>query len=192
MNDKENEVGQEADKHLGLVYLVAKRGFKNWIDDDLIQDGMQGMVKAVSKLDTKMNKQQTIAFLYRAIENVYRNEVKKRWRRFKNMKMVEVEPHMLTVGGQQEEVLIVRDEESARATLAKIMLLRMERLNDTQKYVLKHRYGLRGCKVKSLKDVAVLMDVTRQRVQQIEMKGKKELRLGMMRWCGEVERRKCG
>lgn len=57
----------------------------------------------------------------------------------------------------------------------------LDKLNDKQKFVLIHRFGLCGALPKTLEDIAIQLNLTRERVRQIEKLSIKSLRLYLKR-----------
>lgn len=64
------------------------------------------------------------------------------------------------------------DKKDLKATLEKVL----DDLTPREKKVLILRFGLDGCKEHTLEEVAQLMNVTRERVRQIELKGLRNMR----------------
>ncbi|GHU01518.1 RNA polymerase sigma factor RpoS [Betaproteobacteria bacterium] len=52
----------------------------------------------------------------------------------------------------------------------------IEALNDKQKLVIQHRYGIDDCELLTLEELAVLLEITRERVRQIQLEALSQLR----------------
>jgi len=57
----------------------------------------------------------------------------------------------------------------------------LKQLNDKQRWVIERRFGLNGCEACTLEDLALELEVTRERVRQIQMESLRMLRLVLRR-----------
>lgn len=62
----------------------------------------------------------------------------------------------------------------------------LNRLNDKQRYIIEKRYGLNGYEIQTLEQLAKTLDLTRERVRQIQLEALETLR-GILR-CDDVSR----
>jgi RNA polymerase nonessential primary-like sigma factor len=52
----------------------------------------------------------------------------------------------------------------------------LSRLNDKQRYIIEHRYGLNACEIQTLEQLAASLGLTRERVRQIQLEALETLR----------------
>jgi RNA polymerase nonessential primary-like sigma factor len=52
----------------------------------------------------------------------------------------------------------------------------LSRLNDTQRHIIEHRYGLNACEIQTLEQLASRLGLTRERVRQIQLEAAETLR----------------
>ena len=57
----------------------------------------------------------------------------------------------------------------------------MAQLSTKQRYVLERRYGLNGCEVFTLEQLAIDLELTRERVRQIQVEALSKLRKKLLR-----------
>jgi RNA polymerase nonessential primary-like sigma factor len=53
----------------------------------------------------------------------------------------------------------------------------LNRLNDKQRYIIEQRYGLNGYETQTLEQLAASLDLTRERVRQIQLEALQTLRM---------------
>jgi RNA polymerase nonessential primary-like sigma factor len=82
---------------------------------------------------------------------------------------LDIDPDLCIGDSIADENCVSPEDRLAQAEIERFVADWMMRLPEKQRFVIEHRYGLRGNRTRTLEELAVEMGVTRERVRQIQM-----------------------
>lgn len=160
-----------AEKNLGLVHLMVRQCCRkaDWSDyDELLSDAHLVLLRAIDHFDPSLN----YAFSTYACNCIARQLLRTRkrgWRRAAMEKVMVLDPDR----GATTEVPV----NSLEWRIERLRhYLTNGALTSREKFVLRHRYPLRERPKTTLRELAVKLNISRERTRQIEAKALKKIR----------------
>lgn len=182
----EQEANIIAEENLGLIHHIIKTlNIKDFDYADLYDAGLFGYTKAIKSFDKNRNTQFS-TYACNCIRNEILAQMKKEMKHISND--ISLNKQIATNGNNKD--LLVRDiieDDSLKLnhiedimieddTQKKIMRA-LAKLDESEQFVIKHRYGIIGCKEMLQTEIAQTLNMSQANVSKLEKSGLKKLKL---------------
>ena len=183
------EAEKIAEENIGLIHhIINTLNYTNFEYDDLYGAGLYGYAKAIKSYQKNRN---TLFSTYAC--NCIRNEIlffmKKELKHMSN----NVSLNKQIANGDHKDLFledIIEDEKTDINHIEKLMInddnlkyidKALNRLNDEEKFVICHRYGLLGHKELKQKEIADAIDISQASVSKLERNSLKKLAIFLLK-----------
>jgi RNA polymerase nonessential primary-like sigma factor len=89
---------------------------------------------------------------------------------------LDIDPHLSVGESLADDSIPAPDVSIFNTEVESLLKSWIEALNDKQKLVIQHRYGIDDCELLTLEELAVRLEITRERVRQIQLEALGQLR----------------
>ncbi|MFT3758764.1 RNA polymerase sigma factor RpoS [Thauera sp.] len=95
---------------------------------------------------------------------------------------LDIDPNLSIGESLADEQVLAPDQQIHFAELERLVREWIKMLSDKQRLVIRHRYGMDECELLTLEELALRLDLTRERVRQIQLEALNQLRRILKRY----------